>query len=216
MRKFILGSLLSITIFSLGVVASDNITEIIAQLRPDIKIYVDNEITHFENANGDDVYPILYNGTTYLPVRSAGEMMGKDVLWNADTNSIYLNEPGLSSSTVIYDKDNVKITFLGLVPNEKSTVLKGYNANLLIENNSDIDLKIYITDFEINGFIADPLFTSDVKSNSTAYDEITIAEDQLTKNSLKEIENFTVNFNFVNSSDIFDGTNSGDILVQVN
>lgn len=38
--------------------------------------------------------PFIYNGTTYLPIRAVGEAVGKEVLWDKDTNTISLyNDP---------------------------------------------------------------------------------------------------------------------------
>ena len=36
--------------------------------------------------------PFIYNGTTYLPIRAVGEAVGKEVTWNAGTNTVYLGE----------------------------------------------------------------------------------------------------------------------------
>ena len=40
----------------------------------DIKIYHNNEIQIFKDVNGKAVYPISYNGTTYLPVRAISNL----------------------------------------------------------------------------------------------------------------------------------------------
>lgn len=39
--------------------------------------------------------PFIYNGTTYLPVRAAGEALGENVHWDGSTKSVYIGErPG--------------------------------------------------------------------------------------------------------------------------
>ena len=40
-----------------------------AAIRPDITILVDHVRQTFADANGDTVYPLLYSGSVYLPVR---------------------------------------------------------------------------------------------------------------------------------------------------
>ena len=77
------------------------IKEIKAQLRPDFTVVVDGEKQNFKNANGEEVYPVLYDGTTYLPVRAIGELMGKTVYWYEDDKRIELKE----EKTTVTDAD---------------------------------------------------------------------------------------------------------------
>lgn len=67
------------------------------QLRPDISVYMDGVEQTFTNVNGETVYPAAFNGSVYLPLRSVGELMGKQVTWKADPVSgaqmVYLSTP---------------------------------------------------------------------------------------------------------------------------
>ena len=62
-----------------------------ARLRPDITIVIDGSERAFYNAGGQQVHPILYDGTTYLPVRAIGELMGKSVSWDGATQTVTLS-----------------------------------------------------------------------------------------------------------------------------
>jgi len=44
--------------------------------------------------NGDKVAAdtLLYNGTTYVPLRATAEMLGKEVGWNQNTNTASIND----------------------------------------------------------------------------------------------------------------------------
>lgn len=82
--------LLAMTLFASvlpapGALAVSNVT---ARLRPDVTIVIDGEKTVFYNVGGRQVHPVLYNGTTYLPMRAIGELMGMNVDWNGTTKTV--------------------------------------------------------------------------------------------------------------------------------
>lgn len=51
--------------------------------------------TNYTLSNGDQVpFSILYNGTTYLPIRKISELLGKEVGYIAETKTITLGDAG--------------------------------------------------------------------------------------------------------------------------
>lgn len=83
----------------IGAVAASVARDIRAQLRPDFTVVIDGKKQNFKNVKGEEVYPILYEGTTYLPVRAIGEIMGKTVYWYEDDKRIELKEESASTVT---------------------------------------------------------------------------------------------------------------------
>ena len=76
------------------------------QLRPDMTILIDGKEQTFYNVEGREVQPILYDGTTYLPVRAIGEIMGKNVDWNQDSLTVTLSGKRTTPATAgTPDKD---------------------------------------------------------------------------------------------------------------
>ena len=69
------------------------------------------DLGKFKNVDGDRVYPILYDGTTYLPVRAIGEIMDKDVYWYEAEKRIEFKDkkktPTVTDADVIVE-DNKK------------------------------------------------------------------------------------------------------------
>ena len=57
-----------------------------------VNIYVDDTKLNPTDVNGNPVEVFIYNGTTYLPVRSVAEAVGKPVLWDGKTRSVYLGK----------------------------------------------------------------------------------------------------------------------------
>lgn len=86
--------------------AQDGPETISAQLRPDYAIVIDGAERTFYNVNGQEVQPLLYQGTTYLPVRAIGELMGKNVNWDESSKTVTLSSPRTAGTTTgTPDKD---------------------------------------------------------------------------------------------------------------
>lgn len=91
--------------FGTGVVAKEVFENVKAQIRPDFVIEIDGVEREFKNADGERVYPILHNGTTYLPIRAIGEIMGKTVYWYESEKRIELKDEKESGKTTVTDAD---------------------------------------------------------------------------------------------------------------
>lgn len=86
-----------------------------AQLRPDFTIVVDGVSRSFTDAQGNVVYPMLYNGSTYLPLRAIGRLMGKTVSWDSATRTASLSESS-PNGNLVTDADS-----FGQVPSTTQT-----------------------------------------------------------------------------------------------
>lgn len=89
--------------FGTGVAAKEVFENIKAQIRPDFVIEIDGVEREFKNVDGERVYPILHNGTTYLPIRAIGELMEKDVYWYEKDKRIELKDK--KDKTTVTDAD---------------------------------------------------------------------------------------------------------------
>ena len=78
--------------FTAGAAAAGGLQEIRAYLNSSITIKLDGEEKVITDANGVRTYPISYNGTTYLPVRSIAGLLGVDVGWDQATQSVLLGK----------------------------------------------------------------------------------------------------------------------------
>lgn len=85
----VLCAALTTTSLAIAANAAQN-TNVTAQLSPGISIMVDGKERTFYNVSGQEVHPITYNGTTYLPIRAIGELMGKNVNWDQSTLTVTL------------------------------------------------------------------------------------------------------------------------------
>ena len=82
-----------------SVAAADAVRRTVtAELRPDITVKVNGDEQNLKDGNGNAVYPIIYNGSTYLPIRAVGQLAGMTVDWDDDTQTVILNDDGSTSS----------------------------------------------------------------------------------------------------------------------
>ena len=101
-----------------------------------------------------------------------------------------------AEAVVIYDKDDIKISYLGLEQNDRKAAFK-----LLIENNTADNKMIQVNDFSVNGFMIEPYFSAHVAAGKSAYDSIDILNTTLDKNKITEIKSAEFKFHFVNEDD---------------
>lgn len=115
-------------LFSLNVCyANENIDVL---LNKGLKITFNDEIQEFKNVNGVKVYPISYQGTTYLPIRSISSLFKTEIKWDETTNSIYLGEGKLDTIS------SNKIEEFTAEPNENIEVI--LNQEITIYYNGKI------------------------------------------------------------------------------
>lgn len=92
-KKCISLMLALVMILGLTISASAAETETVTvQLSPNITVTLNGEIQTMTDVNGNPVYPVLYGGTTYLPIRAVGNMLGLDVDWDGATQTVILEK----------------------------------------------------------------------------------------------------------------------------
>lgn len=102
MKKKVISALLATSLIvvsaSAGAFAASNLESIKAYLNLGVKFTVGGKNWTPTDSNGKKIYPITYNNTTYLPIRSAGDALGVDIVWDSPNNTIRLGEGSSSGS----------------------------------------------------------------------------------------------------------------------
>ena len=126
--------------------------------------------------DGKEVEPFIINGTTYLPVRGVGSILGLNVGWDASTQTVSLSSVpvdtnGAAPGSVIYDDNGITVTYTGV---EKApSYSKGYYVNLKIVNNSTVPVTLYADDISVDNVMSDySLLSSNIQVGKIAYDHI--------------------------------------------
>lgn len=96
-KKVLLAVILVLTL-STSLSASSLIRDIAGKENKGITIKYNNQVQNLKDGNGSAVYPVIINGSTYLPVRAIADMLGEDISWDGDTKTIYIGENGSKSN----------------------------------------------------------------------------------------------------------------------
>lgn len=102
-KSFFMGVIVTLLICTMVVpaIASTTVQNIRVTMGG-IKIYVDGNIQTPVDAKGNKVEPLMYNGTTYLPVRAVTNMLtDKEVSWDQQSMSVYIGKQPTAESTPI-------------------------------------------------------------------------------------------------------------------
>ncbi len=121
--------------------------KIMFYLKPDISVELNGVRQVFKDANGQTVYPIIYNGTAYLPVRAVSALMKEPVEWDSGSKTVYIGK------TLTYPvKSAAPIPTDAAAPAEESdiSVSQGMAPTLVTGYSRPSVLIMY--DFEIQTF----------------------------------------------------------------
>jgi len=111
--SFFLGMVTMALIIAISgtVLAAGSLTDLKNVMVGGIKIVVDGSEIHPTDANGKTVDPIIYNGTTFLPVRAVASSLGKAVYWDGPNYTVYLgNMNGKLEYPTVMMKDMTSIS----------------------------------------------------------------------------------------------------------
>jgi len=162
---FICGVLVTVLIFSLTTVAFAALEAKNIQVHTGVELYIDDEEFTPKDVNGNEVEVLLYNGTTYLPVRAIGEAYGKEIYWDDSTKSVYIGKHEIPTTLAdgkyqVYidrydimtevDGEKVKINFaepVGLTQAEVDALIPGRSV---IDFSDDIEYLSPITVKSVN------------------------------------------------------------------
>ncbi len=92
-KSFMIGLIIGALVFSsMAVAFAASYTANLKAYYRDIKVYVDDRKIGYTASNGAYAEPFIVDGTTYIPLRLFSEKLGKNVLWDEKTNSIYIGK----------------------------------------------------------------------------------------------------------------------------
>lgn len=119
LKGFIAGVCVTAMIAGAATVFAQNIDAYIGG----IKVYWDGVEKTLLDAKGDKVEPMIYDGTTYVPLRAMSNLMGKEVSWNQQEMTVYVGTTKVAATTPIdqFPKDLIDTDFVPVGTGEYAT-----------------------------------------------------------------------------------------------
>jgi len=107
MRKFLIGVLVGCLLMMTTPVLADSMLQSIDVVLDNVQVQVNGEKL--------DINTILYNGSTYLPMRKIAEVIGKDVEWDNETMTANIVSKGdiMEEEVVVYEENGYKHLSIG-------------------------------------------------------------------------------------------------------
>lgn len=78
-----------------------------AYLKPDILIMYDFVLQKFKDINENQVYPIIYNGSAYLPIRAISALMNEPIEWNGLTSTALIGDGEDHTEEIVEDEFSI-------------------------------------------------------------------------------------------------------------
>lgn len=123
-----------------------------ATLTPDVNVNIDGTNRTFYNAQGQEVFPIIYNGSTYLPLRAIGEIMNKNVNWDSSTKTASIGGQRVTGVTVGTPNNSATRTNITMLACPEYTIVIDGSARTFNDVNGNI-----VQPMNYNGSIYLPL-----------------------------------------------------------
>lgn len=106
-----------------------------AQIRPDISVEINEQRYEFTDEKGDAVYPIMYRGSAYLPVRAVSGIMQEPIEWVGDAKSIFIGRTIKYPSKSFAKQDNYESNIF-----ETDEEASGTPVNVIVNLRNDINI----------------------------------------------------------------------------
>ena len=146
-KYFIIGAVIIVILFT-SVAMAASLERTIEVVFNSVNLKVNGKIVEADN--------ILYNGTTYVPLRAVTEMLDKEVSWDQATRTASINDKAVEAGKVIINQVPLNIKILepdsiGTVymeatyKNNTGLPILSYRATVLLK---DINEKTYLLSYD--------------------------------------------------------------------
>lgn len=93
-------------------------------------------------------------------------------------------------NTLLFEQDGIKVTAVEIVDED----IWGKGLKVLIENNSDIDIKLYLESLVINDYMISDLFSAEVASGKKTNEVINLVSSELKESGINKVAKIDMAF----------------------
>lgn len=137
MKKKLITLTAVVALFATAVVFAVDYESVTGNLRPDVKVTMDGEEQVYKNEGGAEVFPVIIDGTTYLPLRGIMENLGKDVDWDEETQTITVTSPEDAEVIIPPSPEEEPTDDTALIENEEENTDTGEETDEVSEDTED-------------------------------------------------------------------------------
>lgn len=112
------------------------------------------------------------------------------------TEEVTEAETAEAINQVVYDDNNIKVTYTGIEETSRKVEIK-----LLIENNTNYTCAVQNRNLSVNGYMISGSMNAVVSSQKKCNDSLSIYKSSLEENKIDNIENIEFNLHFFNWDD---------------
>lgn len=122
-------------------------TRVLAYVKPGISVQLGETMQIFKDEKGERLYPIIYKGTAYLPVRAMSEIMQENIEWDGYSRTVYIGKTLTNPQKA--EKDDSEKKYVQSVAADKYQVPDIATASVTISIRPEVTV---MYDFQIQEF----------------------------------------------------------------
>lgn len=123
------------------------------------------------------------------------------------TEEVTEAETAKAINQVVYDDNNIKVTYTGIEETSRKVEIK-----LLIENNTNYTCAVQNRNLSVNGYMISGSMNAVVSSQKKCNDSLSIYKSSLEENKIDNIENIEFNLHFFNWDDWTQNNIDSDVI----
>lgn len=123
------------------------------------------------------------------------------------TEEVAEAETAEAINQVVYDDNNIKVTYTGIEESSRKVEIK-----LLIENNTNYTCAVQNRNLSVNGYMISGSMNAVVSSQKKCNDSLSIYKSSLEENKIDNIENIEFNLHFFNWDDWTQNNIDSDVI----